>query len=122
MMIRSFVETLWFTKDLPDYLTEEGFAEFQTHLLDNPRIGTVVPGSGGLRKVRYADPMRGKGKRGGIRIYYLDVPEKERVYLLDIHGKDEKEDLSPGELKVLKSLVTEIRKSCREPVKKKAKK
>lgn len=72
-----------------------------------------MPGCGGLRKLRAADPNRGKGKRGGARIIYLYVPEVKRFFLLDIYGKDEKDDLSANEKKVLAKLADELRKQAR---------
>jgi hypothetical protein len=74
-------------------------------LLLDPEMGVVMPGCGGLRKLRIGDPGRGKGKRGGARVIYLDVPEAGVVFFLDVYGKDEKDDLSPREKKVLKTLA-----------------
>ena len=54
----------------------------QAELLRNPEAGPVIQGTGGLRKARIADPSRGKGKRGGHRVIYLDLPGIERTYLL----------------------------------------
>jgi hypothetical protein len=110
-MKRTFIETDWFTEEVYDYLTEEEFREFQRELLANPRRGVVVAGSGGLRKIRFSHQTRGKGKRGGVRIYYLDIPKAERVYLIDIHDKNEKEDLTQSDRKVLKKVVNEIKKT-----------
>jgi len=47
-----------------------------------------------LRKIRIADPRRGKGKRGGARVIFLHVPEAKVIFLMDIHGKGEQEDLT----------------------------
>lgn len=55
--------------------------------------------------MRVADPTRGKGKRGGLRTLFLDLPEKEKTYLLYLYGKDESEDISPNEKKAILSLV-----------------
>ncbi len=75
----------------------------------------VIQGAGGLRKLRLSDPKRDKGKRGGVRVYYLYVPEKDRIYLIDIHDKDEKAYLSPDELKVLGSIVSRIKAESNNP-------
>ena len=56
------------------------------------------------------DPKRGKGKRGGARAIYLDVPEAGIIFFLDIYGKDEKDDLTSGEKKALKVLVKVYRR------------
>jgi hypothetical protein len=73
--------------------------------MNDPEKGDVMPGCGGLRKLRIGDPKRGKGKRGGARAIYLDVPEAGVIFFLDLYGKDEKDDLSPVEKKVLKTLA-----------------
>ena len=66
--MRTFVETRVFTNRLPDLLGDEAFRRFQNELAVNPRKGSVMPGCGGLRKVRVEDESRGKGKRGGARV------------------------------------------------------
>lgn len=71
-----------------------------------------MPGCGGLRKIRTGDPRRRKGKRGGARVIYFHVPEANWIYLLDIYGKDEKEDLNAAEKKILKRLASEFKKEA----------
>lgn len=100
-----FIESSEFTEWVKEYLTDEAFSLLQSDLLNDPESGAVIPGCGGLRKVRVGDPRRGKGKRGGIRVIYLHVPEADIVYLMDIYGKGEREDLSATEKKLLKSLA-----------------
>ena len=73
-------------------------------------------GCGGLRKFRTADPKRGQGKRGGARVIYLYVPEAKSFFMLDIYGKDEKDDLSSTEKKVLSQLVDELKRQALESV------
>jgi hypothetical protein len=77
--------------------------------MNNPDRGDVMPGCGGLRKLRVSDPGRGKGKRSGARIIYLYVLEAKRFYMLDVYGKDEKDDLSTAEKKFLSQLADEVR-------------
>lgn len=67
-----------------------------------------MKGCGGLRKIRTADPKRGKGKRGGARVIYLHVPDARRFYMLDIYDKDEKADLSADEKKQLRNLAERL--------------
>jgi hypothetical protein len=78
-----------------------------------------MPGCGGLRKLRIADPSRGKGKRGGARLIYLHVPEADHYLLLDVYGKDEKEDLTPQEKRDLKHLAEQYKKQVIEIARKK---
>ena len=65
-----FVELPAFAKYRADYLDDEGFRDLQNSLMANPEAGDVIEGTGGLRKLRQADPRRGKGKRGGLRVIY----------------------------------------------------
>ena len=81
----------------------------QDAILENNSIGNTIAGTGGIRKFRMPDISRGKGKRGGLRIIYLDLPEREITYLLYLYGKDEADDLSNDEKKVFKNLVIIIK-------------
>jgi hypothetical protein len=74
-------------------------------------------GCGGLRKIRAADPKRGKGKRGGARVIYLYVAETKWFFMLDIYGKDEKDDLSAGEKKDLAKLANELKRQAQAAAK-----
>jgi hypothetical protein len=64
----SFVETRLFTKLVQEYLSGDEYSKLQQALLANPEAGALVPGSGGVRKFRWA--VAGRGKRGGIRVIY----------------------------------------------------
>ena len=68
-----------------------------------------MPGCGGLRKVRVEDQSRGKGKRGGARVVYLDIPQAERIDLVTIYGKDEQDDLTPRQKKQFANLARQAR-------------
>ena len=65
-----FIELPPFERHRRDYLTDENFRDLQNALMENPETGDVIEGTGGLRKIRHADPKRGKGKRGGLRVIY----------------------------------------------------
>ena len=111
--VRTFVESRVFTARLRDYLDDDAYLELQNELLVAPDKGDVMPGCGGLRKLRFAAPKRGKGKRGGVRVIYLHIPEAERIDLLAIYGKDEKDDLTQGEKKILRVLAEQARTEAR---------
>jgi hypothetical protein len=81
--------------------------------MDNPKKGAVMPGCGGLRKVRTPDPKRGKGKRSGARVIYLHNPEAKWFYLLDIYDKDEREDLSAAQKQELSTLVAVLKREAK---------
>ena len=85
----------------------------QGELLGRLESSPVIPGTGGLRKLRVSNAGRGKGKRGGYRVIYLDMPEMKRTYLLGLYGKGEKADLSQDEKKVLKGLVERLKREAR---------
>ena len=81
----------------------------QEDLLKNPVCGNLVQGLGGIRKARVANPMRGKGKRGGYRYLFLYLENRSHIHLLYLLDKDEQEDLSSGERKALCTLVEQIK-------------
>jgi hypothetical protein len=95
--------THWVGEQPADW--DADYAALQLRLTENPELGKVIKGSGGLRKIRLPDPKRGKGKRGGARVIYLHVPEANCVCMIDACGKDEKEDLSPADRQVLAQLA-----------------
>ena len=102
------IETSEFTEWVSEHLTDELYASLQQKLMADPEKGDVIKGCEGLRKVRVADSKRKKGRRGGARVIYLHVAEARWFYMLDIYGKDEKEDLSNDEKKFLSELCDEL--------------
>lgn len=100
-----FIETPLFTKLIPKQLSDESYAEFQQVLIFRPDAGRLIPGGGGLRKIRWR--TSNSGKRGGLRIiYYWDAPN-DIIYLLLIYQKSHQKDLSPTQLRTLRNLVKE---------------
>jgi hypothetical protein len=112
-MKATFIETTEFTKAVSGFVpSDAAYAALQQLLMEDPSAGVVMPGCGGLRKVRMADARRRKGKRGGARLIYLYVPAAKRFYMLDIYGKDEKDDLSAGEKKQLRQLAERLKREA----------
>jgi mRNA-degrading endonuclease RelE of RelBE toxin-antitoxin system len=102
-----FIETPIFTKEIQKYLTDDQLRMLQSALALRPDAGDLIPGSGGLRKIRWAG--EGRGKRGGLRIiYYIDHPDT--IYLLLPYKKSKKEDLSREQIKMLRKLIEEYLK------------
>ena len=96
------VETSVFTRQVTAELPPEDYRELQLALIARPDLGPVIPGSGGLRKMRWR--LQGRGKRGGARvIYYWRVPD--RIYLLFLYPKNVRSDVTPRELRLLRRLV-----------------
>ncbi len=78
-------------------------------ILADPQVGDLVPGTGGLRKVRLGQRRVGRGKSGGVRVYYLDLPHRAVTHLVAIFGKREKTDLSSAERKAVAALVKKLK-------------
>ena len=104
-----FVETEAFTACIQNLLDDDVYRPFQRDMVQNPKKGVLMPGCGGLRKVRVEEPRRGKGKRSGCRIIYLYMPEAARVDLLAIYNKDMQEDLTQEQRRALKTLANRAR-------------
>jgi hypothetical protein len=100
-----FVEAPAFARFREDYLDDDGFAELQSYLAKNPEAGDMVPGAGGICKLRWRDPRRGKGRRGGLRIIYYCFLSEQEIWLLTLYDKDEAADLTKEERDHLRRLL-----------------
>ena len=100
-----FVELPPFSRYRRDYLDDEAFRRFQEMLLANPLAGDVIQGTGGLRKIRFANTRRQKGKRGGLRVIYYFWQEGGQFWLFTLYDKDEAADLTAAERKAVKALL-----------------
>jgi hypothetical protein len=100
-----FVEAPAFTRYREDYLDDEEFSELQQYLAKNPEAGDLVPGAGGIRKVRWKDSRRGKGKRGGLRVIYYTFLSDEEIWLLTLYDKDEADDLTKEQREQLRKAL-----------------
>jgi hypothetical protein len=98
----TFIELPAFERHRSSYVNDEGFQQLQVELLEDPCRGDVIAGTGGLRKMRFSDARRGKGKRGGLRIIYFWFQRQEEIWLFAIYDKDEMDDLSAAQKKTLK--------------------
>jgi hypothetical protein len=108
-----FVEAPAFMRFRDDYLDDDGFAELQRYLASNPEAGDMVPGAGGIRKLRWKDPRRGKGKRGGLRVIYYCFLSEQEIWLLTLYDKDEAADLTKDERDHLR-LALEMERAARK--------
>lgn len=100
-----FIEAPLFTQLLAEFLTDDGYRELQHHLSRDPGAGDIIAGTGGFRKVRWADTRRGKGKRGGLRVIYYYLVSDSQIWLMTIYDKDTAMDLTPAEKRTLKAAI-----------------
>jgi mRNA-degrading endonuclease RelE of RelBE toxin-antitoxin system len=96
-----FVETPVFYRRVQQFLSDDEYAEMQSFLAVRPEAGSIIKGSGGLRKMRWAGS--GRGKRGGLRIIYYWWVAKDRISLLLVYPKNEMDDLTADQVRQLKS-------------------
>lgn len=98
-----FIEDEGFQKRRKGLLDDDDYFVLVEWLAIHPGAGKVIPGSGGLRKVRWA--ARGRGKRGGVRVIYFWWIADNKILLLDIYSKGRKEDLAADEITKLRRKV-----------------
>jgi hypothetical protein len=100
-----FIELPAFERHRADYLDDGGFARLQLALMANPLVGDLIEGTGGLRKLRFADSRRGKGKRGGLRVIYYYWAGGPEIWLFTLYDKGELNDLTARQRAALKQLT-----------------
>ena len=115
-MERTVIQLPDFSEDLDALISEnklliKDYEDFEWRLVKNPQEGDVIPGLSGIRKTRLKAAHR--GKRGGFRIDYLDVPEKGKLYMLVIYSKNVKDDLSSDEKKIIARLVKQLKEEAK---------
>jgi hypothetical protein len=105
-----FVELPAFERHRADYLDDEQFQALQWTLMGNPETGDVMPATGGLRKLRFGDPRRHKGRRGGLRVIFYYWAGGPEFWLFTLYDKDEMDDLTVPQKATLRDrLKTELR-------------
>ena len=113
-MKRRFVESIGFSEDRRRLerareLSLVDLVAMEQSILGDPQSGDLVPGTGGLRKIRLGQRKVRRGKSGGVRVYYLDLPHRAVTHLVAIFGKREKSDLSPAERRAVSELVKQLK-------------
>ena len=102
-----FLETSIFTELVTEAMDDDSYQKLQVHLTEHPDAGDLIRHSGGLRKIRWSGS--GHGKRGGTRtIYYWDAGD--RILMLYLYKKNERSDLTPAQLAVLKTITEDFKK------------
>jgi hypothetical protein len=98
-----FIETSIFTRQVTALLSDDEYGQLQSALAAHPEMGAIIPQSGGLRKVRWS--VIGRGKRGGVRAIYYWVVAEDQILMLYMYPKNEKDNLTTQQLKVLREVV-----------------
>jgi len=99
------IETSIFTRQITALLSDEDYGKFQSRIAENPGLGALIKGGGGIRKIRVAVDSR--GKRGGARIIYYWAVRKNLILLLYAYAKNVSDDLTPSQLARLAKVVQE---------------
>ena len=99
----SFIETRLFSQLVGEYLSDDEYASLQKTLIVNPQAGTLIPGSGGVRKIRWA--VRGRGKRGGVRVIYYAKIREGVIWMLTIYPKNVAENIPAHVLRKIKEEI-----------------
>jgi hypothetical protein len=94
-----FIESSIFERVLPAYLDDDEYSDLQQFLMQSPEAGELVPGSGGVRKVRWSRP--GTGKRGGLRIIYFIRYRPNEFWMLTLYAKAKRKNVPAHILKQL---------------------
>ena len=99
----SFIETRFFSQLVGEYLSDDEYASPQKTLVANPQAGPLIPGSGGVRKIRWA--VRGRGKRGGVRVIYYAKIREGVIWMLTIYPKNVAENIPAHVLRKIKEEI-----------------
>jgi hypothetical protein len=97
------VETKAFTARIVGLFSDDEYRALQLELVERPSSGDVIPGTGGIRKLRWA--ASGRGKRGGARIIYYWHAASERIVMLFAYAKNESHDLTAAQRQALRKII-----------------
>lgn len=106
METMEFIETPTFTRLVTSLLTDDEYGDLQVDLSENPELGDLIKGGGGIRKVRCA--AQGRGKSGGARVIYYWLKDDHQIYMLLVYPKSKKDTLTDRETAILRELVKEL--------------
>ena len=101
-----FIESPAFERLRGRHLDDDQYRLLQFALYARPDRGDLIQGSGGLRKLRWSEP--GRGKRGGLRVIYYWITREDQILMLTVYRKSEMTDLTPSDIRVLKALVDSL--------------
>ena len=101
-----FVEVSGFSAIRDKYFSDTELHLLQLFLMANPDAGSVIRGSGGVRKLRWG--VEGRGKRGGLRVIYYRIASDNKIFLITVYRKTEVSDLSRASIKEIRKLIREL--------------
>ena len=99
----SFIETKLFSRLVAEYMSDEQYSNLQNALIKDPEAGDLIPGSGGVRKLRWG--VAGRGKRGGIRVIYYARTRQGQIWMLTLYAKNVMENISANVLRKIKEEI-----------------
>ena len=99
----TFIETKLFSRLVEEYLSDDSYRQLQAALASDPEAGPLIPGSGGLRKLRWGIP--GRGKRGGLRVIYYARTKQDEMWLLTLYPKNMAENIPSHVLRQIKKEI-----------------
>ena len=115
-MTRTFVELPIFRARWKDMgLNDDDLKRLQEELLADPKVGAVMRGTGGVRKMRFA--FEQKGKSGSVRVIYVDFEVYEKIFLITAYPKNEKDNLTDSERNEIKQMIHALEEQLKENTK-----
>ena len=109
-MTRTFIQTKEFSKNWDRLgFNDDDLRRLELELLKNPKTGKIIPGTGKLRKMRFA--YENAGKSGSTRVCYVDFLIEETIYLITVYPKNEKDNLSKAECNAIKKMIIQLEAS-----------
>ena len=96
----TFIESSIFSRELDNYLNDDEYGDLQQYLINSPEAGDIIPGSGGVRKLRWQ--RRGMGKQGGIRIIYYIMKKRDELWMLTLYAKSAHDNIPAHIVRAMK--------------------
>lgn len=113
LVTRTFIQTREFSKNWDKLeLTDKDLRRLELEILMNPKVGTIIQGTGKLRKMRFA--FENRGKRGSARVCYVDFAVHKTIYLITVYTKNEKENLSKAQCNEIGKAIDILERSFDE--------
>ena len=112
-MTRTFIELPIFRAKWKKLgLNDDDLHRLQTELLSDPKVGAVMQGTGGVRKMRFA--FEDRGKSGSVRVIYVDFEVYEKIFLITAYSKDEKDNLTKGERNEIRQMIAILEEQLKQ--------